>query len=988
VKTFLDADPTMSKPANNIINEIHQDIAANTSITLDHDIYFGESLVVSRTQGNILLTLNQHYAFDEKDTVASDLAGKDCYRRVRFLYAYESVKINYHVYGDFIKAKVINDIHTKLDEVSDTVNNEDTGLVKKVGDIDEAINDDETGILARITHIEENGGTGGGGEVDPGISQRVETIEKTLHDEDGVIDRILEVEETINKPQVGLAARTDSLDQAVNATNTGAIARINIIEDGLNNQETGLFKRVHSLEENTEEAAKEIDKRFDDLEETVNDKKDGLVVKVGNIEQTLNEEDTGALARIDGIENTLNEENTGVIARVDNIETALTGNGGVSDRLDSLESAVDDEVSMRQDAIAQEVIARDAAIAQAQLANHTWIPAKLTKAELLDPATLLSTRNYLCRVIGDAATPSNNGVWELIAGASEWTYFSDNADWIDELELNAAIDAHNEHGSSHADIRADVAAEISRAQEVEETLGTEKANKIPALSDIEFGSLPFTVPAGRILEVDINTVPELTPALPEDMIGFISYDVFGSVHKFGAWTNDGGQTTHFGHFDYDSNTSTITPIQDWYDGTVWLSNNYLVKQGITGQNLEEMGTLSGLNMGPGGDIVVLPQPEADLEAVRDEAIKAVSDLSTNRLTRSEFAGKGVKYKDIVDNLESQDAGKPLSARQGKVLAEEIEDTLDEAKTYTDQQIRDAEEHNGTFIRVAFQTKADLDSYTIPERVNAGDFTFVREDEAHEGMTTRYICEVDPDTQEKIWDYAYTLNQNFSAAQMAAINSGITAAGLAQILAAIGGNADAIEQEKTDRNNAIVAHNGANNAHQDIRAQISQTVSTEIGYHDENANAHSDLLAGYAKPIRMPDWTEFTFSPASGSYTGRYSGPYFTGRYWPGGKRIMRVEAILDDYKPSTTAAVIHEGVTPQIPGIAQHNIVNIGGSFRVQDTSKQPYHMPLNTAGVSSALPGNFRVMVAYSAFQLYSVNCGFAGESCQVIMWAEWFEN
>jgi hypothetical protein len=103
---------------------------------------------------------------------------------------------------------------------------------------------------------------------------------------------------------------------------------------------------------------------------------------------------------------------------------------------------------------------------------------------------------------------------------------------------------------------------------------------------------------------------------------------------------------------------------------------------------------------------------------------------------------------------------------------------------------------------------------------------------------------------------------------------------------------------------------------------------------------------------------------------------------------MRVDAILDAYTPSTTATVIHEGVTPQIPGIAQLNIVNIGGSIRVSDTSVQPYHMPLNAGGIGSNLPGNFRVMVSYNTFQLFSVNCGLTGGSYKIIMWAEWFEN
>jgi hypothetical protein len=42
-------------------------------------------------------------------------------------------------------------------------------------------------------------------------------------------------------------------------------------------------------------------------------------------------------------------------------------------------------------------------------------------------------------VINDTATPANNGVWQLIAGAEDWSYFSDNLDFVDEAELEAAI---------------------------------------------------------------------------------------------------------------------------------------------------------------------------------------------------------------------------------------------------------------------------------------------------------------------------------------------------------------------------------------------------------------------------------------------------------------------------------------------------------------------------------------------------------------------
>jgi hypothetical protein len=38
-------------------------------------------------------------------------------------------------------------------------------------------------------------------------------------------------------------------------------------------------------------------------------------------------------------------------------------------------------------------------------------------------------------------TPASNGVWQLVAGESEWTYFSDNLDFVDETEMEDAIAA-------------------------------------------------------------------------------------------------------------------------------------------------------------------------------------------------------------------------------------------------------------------------------------------------------------------------------------------------------------------------------------------------------------------------------------------------------------------------------------------------------------------------------------------------------------------
>jgi hypothetical protein len=72
--------------------------------------------------------------------------------------------------------------------------------------------------------------------------------------------------------------------------------------------------------------------------------------------------------------------------------------------------------------------------------NQTWLPAVQTFADL--PTTVPDGDiNYLCRVIADSDT-SKIGVWQAIANGTTtpaWTFFSNNADFVDELELEAAL---------------------------------------------------------------------------------------------------------------------------------------------------------------------------------------------------------------------------------------------------------------------------------------------------------------------------------------------------------------------------------------------------------------------------------------------------------------------------------------------------------------------------------------------------------------------
>ena len=57
---------------------------------------------------------------------------------------------------------------------------------------------------------------------------------------------------------------------------------------------------------------------------------------------------------------------------------------------------------------------------------------------------------------------------------------------------------------------------------------------------------------------------------------------------------------------------------------------------------------------------------------------------------------------------------------------------------------------GRFIGVSFATKANLDAYTVPTTVKTGDFTYVIDDEARSGATTRYV------RNGTTWDFTFTV----------------------------------------------------------------------------------------------------------------------------------------------------------------------------------------------------------------------------------------
>jgi hypothetical protein len=102
-------------------------------------------------------------------------------------------------------------------------------------------------------------------------------------------------------------------------------------------------------------------------------------------------------------------------------------------------------------------------VQQLGLSSQKWLPAVMHYSML--PSTISDpSSNYLCRVINDP-NKSLCGVWQAIANGTiyaTWTYFSDNLDFIDDLELAAAIGAHDMDATAHPDIRNELDGKVDK----------------------------------------------------------------------------------------------------------------------------------------------------------------------------------------------------------------------------------------------------------------------------------------------------------------------------------------------------------------------------------------------------------------------------------------------------------------------------------------------------------------------------------------------
>ena len=119
-------------------------------------------------------------------------------------------------------------------------------------------------------------------------------------------------------------------------------------------------------------------------------------------------------------------------------------------------------------------------IANTVAATQIWLPAVDTFALL--PVITDTSKNWLCRV-RDAQT-----VYQCVAGQTTWVEYSDQNDFVNELEMEGAIGDHNGSIAAHPGIRAAIAAEINAREVADqdlqgrlESLAPEGMDNLPAL---------------------------------------------------------------------------------------------------------------------------------------------------------------------------------------------------------------------------------------------------------------------------------------------------------------------------------------------------------------------------------------------------------------------------------------------------------------------------------------------------------------------------
>jgi hypothetical protein len=147
MKHYLNADKNKTLNENKITNEIHLNIGANTILSLEHDIFFVEDIVIESildVNHKIVLQPTVDFEYEEFNELATTVTGRNCFNKLKFYNNIAQVSVTYHAYGDYIKADFINEISNKVEETKEDID-----------DLDEFLNDTNKGLVKRVETVED-----------------------------------------------------------------------------------------------------------------------------------------------------------------------------------------------------------------------------------------------------------------------------------------------------------------------------------------------------------------------------------------------------------------------------------------------------------------------------------------------------------------------------------------------------------------------------------------------------------------------------------------------------------------------------------------------------------------------------------------------------------------------------------------------------------------------------------------------------------------
>ena len=137
-KIYLNADPEKANEDNIIQAEEIIGIEINKEISLCHDIFFADSLVIYADpleKASTALRLNVDYGLSFQDTIASDQSNRPAYRRVVFYkQQYDTVYADYHAYGDIVCANDINNIYEEAEKAVETADKANSKVENHIND--------------------------------------------------------------------------------------------------------------------------------------------------------------------------------------------------------------------------------------------------------------------------------------------------------------------------------------------------------------------------------------------------------------------------------------------------------------------------------------------------------------------------------------------------------------------------------------------------------------------------------------------------------------------------------------------------------------------------------------------------------------------------------------------------------------------------------------------------------------------------------------